>query len=141
MLSMQVVLRVRGDPASAMSAGRAALYSLDPDLPLGKVSTLAALVDHFMMEPRFSMLLVSAFGVLAVVLTSIGMYGMVSYSVAQRTRQIGIRMALGAERHDVFTMVVGQGARLAFLGITLGSGGRVGDHEADPKRALWRAGH
>jgi predicted permease len=125
MLSMQVVLRVRGDPASAMSAARAALHSLDPDLPLGKLSTLAALVDHSMTQPRFSMLLVSAFGVLAVVLTSIGMYGMVSYSVAQRTREIGIRMALGAERHDVFTMVIGQGAWLAFAGIALGLAGAL----------------
>jgi predicted permease len=120
MLTMQVALRVKGEPGSAMAAAREALHSLDPDLPIGKAATLASLVDSSMTRPRFSMLLVSAFGLLAVILASIGMYGLVSYSVTQRTREIGIRMALGAERRSVFRMVLGQGARLAGLGIAIG---------------------
>jgi putative ABC transport system permease protein len=73
-----------------------------------------------MTQPRFSMLLVTGFGVLAVIMAAIGMYGLVSYSVTQRTREIGIRMALGAERRDVFAMVIGQGAKLALMGIAIG---------------------
>jgi putative ABC transport system permease protein len=69
------------------------------------------------------MLLVSAFGFLAVVLTCIGLYGMLSYSVAQRTREIGIRMALGAERRDVFGIIIRQGVRLAIMGIAIGLAG------------------
>jgi predicted permease len=120
MLSMQVAMRVKGDPAAVMASAGNALHSLDAELPLGKAATLASIVDDSMTQPRFSMLLVAAFGVLAVVLSSIGMYGVVSYSVMQRTREIGIRMALGAERHTVLAMIVGQGARLAALGIAIG---------------------
>jgi predicted permease len=120
MLTMEVAMRVKGDTGNAMSAAREALHSLDPDLPVGKPAALASLVDNSMTQPRFSMLLVSTFGLLAVALASIGMYGMISYSVAQRTREIGIRMALGAERRSVFRMVILQGARVAGIGIAIG---------------------
>jgi putative ABC transport system permease protein len=103
-----------------MAAAREALHSLDPDLPVGIPATLESLVDNSMTQPRFSMLLVTGFGVLAVIMAAIGMYGLVSYSVTQRTREIGIRMALGAERRDVFAMVIGQGAKLALMGIAIG---------------------
>jgi putative ABC transport system permease protein len=120
MLTMQVALRVKGDPRSAVAATEEALHALDPELPIGKAASLASLVDNSMTQPRFSMLLVAAFGALAIVMASIGMYGLVSYSVTQRTREIGIRMALGAGRRDVFGMVIGQGAKLALLGIAIG---------------------
>jgi putative ABC transport system permease protein len=125
MLSMQVALRVKGDAAGVVAAARSSLHSLDPDLPIGTVSTLASIVEDSMTQPRFSMLLVAVFGVLAVALASIGMYGVVSYSVMQRTREIGIRMALGAKHGDVFAMVIGQGARLAALGVALGLAGSL----------------
>ena len=76
-------------------------------------------MDDSMSQPRFSMLLLGSFGA-ALLLASIGMYGVISYTVAQRTQEIGIRMALGAERRNVFGMVLGQGARLASLGIGIG---------------------
>lgn len=120
MLTMQVVLRLADDPASIVNAARQALHSVDPDVPVGKVATLSSIVGDSVVQPRFSMLVMSAFGVLASVLAAVGMYGVVSYSVTQRTREIGIRMALGAGRREVFRMVIGQGVGLAGVGITIG---------------------
>ncbi len=120
MLNLRVALRTKTDPASMTTSVRDAIHSLDPDLPLAKVTTLGALVDDSLSQPRFAMVLLASFGVLALLLASIGMYGVISYSVAQRTQEMGIRMALGAERGNVFGMVLGQGARLAGLGIAIG---------------------
>jgi putative ABC transport system permease protein len=122
---MQVALRAKVESSTVIAAARETLHSLDPDIPVGKVSTLASIVDDSMTQTRFSMMLMAAFGVLAVVLASIGMYGVVSYSVMQRTREIGIRIALGAERRDVFRMVIAQGARLGGLGIAIGLAGAL----------------
>ena len=120
MLNLRVALRTKADPASMTASVREAIHSIDPDLPLAKVATLTTLVDDSLSQPRFAMLLLASFGVLALLLASTGMYGVISYSVAQRTQEIGIRMALGAERRNVFGMVLSQGARLAGLGIALG---------------------
>jgi predicted permease len=120
LLNMRVALRTKADPAAMTESVRENIHAIDPDLPLAKVATLATLVDDSMAQPRFSVLLLGAFGVLALLLASIGMYGVISYSVLQRTQEIGIRMALGAQRRKVFGMVLGQGARLAGLGIAIG---------------------
>jgi putative ABC transport system permease protein len=120
MLNMRVALRTKANPASITGSAREAIHSLDPELPLAKIVTLATLVDDSLSQPRFAMLLLASFGVLALLLASIGMYGVISYSVMQRTQEIGIRMALGADRRKVFAMVLGQGARLAGLGISIG---------------------
>ena len=117
---MQVALRTVGDPAIMTASIRDAMKSVDPDLPLTKVAKLSTLVDRSLTQPRFAMLLVGAFGVLSLVLASVGMYGVISYSVTQRTREIGIRMALGAERGRVFNMVLRQGVHLAAAGILIG---------------------
>lgn len=120
LLSMDVILRTAQDPASVSASARAAIQSVDPDLPIANVRTLASIVSKSMTEPVFAALLLAAFGVLALLLAAIGMYGVISYSVVQRTQEIGVRMALGAGPCDVFRMVLGQGARLAVLGIAIG---------------------
>jgi predicted permease len=126
MLNLHVTLRTKADPASLTASVRETIQSLDPELPLSKVATLTTLVDDSLSQPRFAMLLLACFGVLALLLASIGMYGVISYSVLQRTQEIGIRMALGAERSNVFRMVLGQGARLAAIGIAIGLLAAVG---------------
>ncbi|HKF50992.1 MAG TPA: FtsX-like permease family protein, partial [Candidatus Acidoferrales bacterium] len=120
MLTMDVVVRTTQDPASIAASAREAIHSVDADLPVANVRTLANIVSTSMTEPLFSALLLAAFGALALVLATIGMYGVISYSVAQRTQEIGIRMVLGARPRSVFRMVLGQGTRLAVLGIAIG---------------------
>ncbi len=120
MQTMQAALRTKADPAALTASVREALRSVDADLPLANVTTLAGLVDDSMVQPRFSLFLVGSFGALALVLAMIGMYGVISYSVQQRTQEIGIRIALGASRGAVLRMILGLGARLASLGIAMG---------------------
>jgi len=120
MQTMQAALRTKADPAALTASVREALRSVDADLPVANVATLAALVNDSMAQPRFSLFLVGSFGGLALVLAMIGMYGVISYSVQQRTQEIGIRMALGASRGTVLRMVLGLGAQLAALGIAIG---------------------
>ncbi len=122
MLAMKAAVRTREDPAAATAYIRAAIRAVDPDLPVSGVKTLSAIVDDSTAQPRFAVLLVGAFGVLAITLAAIGMYGVISYSVVQRSREIGIRMALGARRRSVFRLVFKQGARLAGLGTAIGLG-------------------
>ena len=120
MLLMHVVLRGAGDAGSLTQGVRGALGRVDPDLPMAKVTTLKAIVDNSLAQPRFSMLLLAAFGGVALLLACVGMYGIISYSVAQRTREIGIRLAIGAQPRQVLWMILGQGTRLAGLGIAIG---------------------
>jgi predicted permease len=120
MLRMQVAVRTMADPTTVTGSVRSAIRSVDPDLPMAKVATLTTLADNSMAQPRFAMLLLGCFGALALVLASVGMYGVISYSVTQRTQEFGIRMALGAQRRDIFKMVLGQGGRLAGLGVLIG---------------------
>ncbi len=118
--TMEVVLRTRLDVPSAVTSARNAIHTVDADLPIANVRPLASLVDDSVARPKFSMLLLAAFGAFALILACIGIYGVISYSVAQRTREIGVRVALGANRLNIFRMILGEGARLAGLGIAIG---------------------
>jgi predicted permease len=120
MQTTQVALRTVADPAQMTASVREAMRSVDPDLPLAKIATLKALVGRSLTQSRFAMLLLAGFGALALVLAAIGIYGVISHSVTQRTHEIGIRIALGAERADVLGMVLSQSARLAGAGILIG---------------------
>lgn len=95
-------------------------WDQETDLPIAEVKTLNDVVSDSMAESRFSVLLLGAFGVLALLLVAIGMYGVISYNAAQRTQEIGIRIALGAQRGDVLRMVLRYGVRIAAMGIGIG---------------------
>lgn len=120
MLTLHVAVRTRTEPASMIESIRAAVAAIDPNLPIAHVATLQTVLSESVAQPRFTMLALAAFGGLALLLASIGMFGVISYSVAQRTREIGVRVALGARRGAVLQMVIGQALRLAFFGIAIG---------------------
>ena len=121
---MSLILKTDvADPLSLTPAVRSEVRKLDQELPIAQVSTLDQRLATATAQPRFRTMLISLFAAVALVLASIGIYGVISYSVAQRTHEIGIRMALGAQRHDVLKLVILQGAFLAITGAALGLGG------------------
>jgi predicted permease len=120
MTIMQVVLRSRGDPDAAIGSARDVLQALDPRLPLAKITTLSDLTDSALANEKFTMLMLGFFGTLSLLLTAIGIYGVISYSVSQRIREIGIRIALGATRVSIFSSTLHHCIRLAVAGVGLG---------------------
>jgi putative ABC transport system permease protein len=103
-----------------MPAIKAAVYEAASDQTVYDVQSVLQIASNSMSSQRFPMNLLGAFAVLALLLASIGIYGVISYSVAQRVHEIGIRMALGAEKREIFRMIIGQGLRLALAGLALG---------------------
>lgn len=115
-----IAIRTSTDPASIISAVRHEVRSLDKQTGISKVAPMDKIVSDSTSQRRFQMFLLAAFAIVALSLAAVGIYGVMSYAVAQRTHEIGIRMALGAGRGEVFRLVVGQGMRLASAGIALG---------------------
>lgn len=111
---------VNGETAAAGEAIRSLLRSIDPTLPVGDLQTLEAHVDAMMAGPRTIGQFVTAMGLIALMLAAMGIYGVMSHSVVQRTREIGIRMAMGAERRSVIRMVARGGMGLVVIGLALG---------------------
>ena len=115
-----LVVLTAGEPLNMAAAVRSEIWKMDKDLPLFKVQTMEQILALSVSARRFNMLLLSVFAALALILASIGVYGVMSYATAQRTHEIGIRIALGAEDRDVLRLVVRQGMILAFVGTALG---------------------
>jgi putative ABC transport system permease protein len=118
--AMNVIVRTALPPASMISAVRAQIASIDPDQPVMKIRTVDELMDNSRSQPRFTMFLLAGFSGVALALAVIGIYGVLSYSVAQRKQEFGIRLALGAERDHILRLVVRHGLLLAAIGITIG---------------------
>jgi putative ABC transport system permease protein len=118
--SMTLVVKTASDPHGIVSAVREEVRNMDKDLPLYNIQTMDEYLSAAVAQPRLITLLLVIFAGLALLLTAIGLYGVMSYSVAQRTHEIGIRMALGARPADVLRLVVGQGMMLAGLGVGIG---------------------
>jgi putative ABC transport system permease protein len=120
MRTMTVVVRTNGDPASFISRVRSELRAIDANLPPYKVQTMEQVLSASVSKTRFTMLLLTVFSALALILAAGGVYSVMAHSVAQRTHEIGIRNALGAQRGDIFKLIMGQGFILAMIGVVLG---------------------
>jgi putative ABC transport system permease protein len=125
-LSLALLLRTRGDTPRLSEALAREIRAVDPDLPVYSVRTMPELIGSALSQRRFLMRLLAVFGVLATALALLGIYGVIAYSVSQRTREIGIRMAIGARRIDVSRMVVQRGMALTVIGVLLGIAAALG---------------
>jgi predicted permease len=117
---MAVLVKTNGDPRALISASRNEVSSIDRELPVFNVKTMDDYLSASVASPRFNTTLLGIFAAVALILTIVGLYGVMSYSVAQRTNEIGIRMALGAQTRDVLKMIVSQGFKLVLLGLGIG---------------------
>jgi putative ABC transport system permease protein len=120
---MGLVLRAEADAGLLASVLRKEVMAVDPDQPVSNIQTMEQLMAASITRPRFVMLLLGLLSLIALVLAAVGIYGLMSYSIVERTHEIGIRMALGAQEADVLRMVVGQGLKLIAVGLFIGVAG------------------
>jgi putative ABC transport system permease protein len=118
--NMAVVVKTTSEPAALLAAMRQQVSQLDPALPIFGISTMKELRDHNVAPDRFNLGLIGGFAVLALVLAIIGLYGLLSFTVTQRQREIGVRIALGAQRFEILNLVMGQGMQLVLIGAFIG---------------------
>jgi putative ABC transport system permease protein len=118
-----LVVRGAADPSTLVTPIRTAIHNIDPSLPISNIRTMEDAVLAAQSRPRFLALLLTIFATVALVLAAVGIYGVISYSVAQRTNEFGIRIAMGASTSKVLGMVLGQGARIALIGFAIGAAG------------------
>jgi putative ABC transport system permease protein len=123
--TMSLVVRTRGSAGAVASDVRNAIWSVDKDLPIDRVETMDKLLAASGAERRFTLILFEAFGIVALALAAVGIYGVLSGSVTERTREIGIRLALGAPRANILGLIVRQGMTLTLLGVIIGLGGAL----------------
>jgi putative ABC transport system permease protein len=124
--STVLVVRTSGDPAALAGAVRNAIWSVDKDQPISNVATMVQVIGASMAERRFAMTLFSIFAGLALVLAAVGLYGVLAHSVSTRTNEIGVRIALGAQKASIYRLVLSQGLYLTALGIGIGVAGAAG---------------
>jgi putative ABC transport system permease protein len=119
-LPITFVVRTKVDPTSLIASIRDVVTAIDPDVPVAELATLESWVDKAMAQSRFLLVLSATFAFLALVLASLGLYGVLSYTVRQRTREVGVRLALGASGDDMMRLMLGQGLVLSAIGLVLG---------------------
>jgi putative ABC transport system permease protein len=119
--ALSVVMRTASEPRSVANALQAAVHEIDPNQPLVKIRTMEENVASSIAQPRFRTLLLTIFAAIALFLAAIGIYGLMSYTVTQRTREIGLRMALGSRPVDIFRLLIGNGLRVTLMGIVVGA--------------------
>jgi predicted permease len=118
--SMSIVVNSRGEPSALIEPMRALLREMDPDVPMYAVRSMSQIRDITVAQPRLYLVLIGCFAITAMLLAAIGLYGVLAYAVGQRTREIGIRLALGAGRGEVLRMVMSQAGTLVVVGVALG---------------------
>jgi putative ABC transport system permease protein len=123
--SVTIGVRTAEDPASMSKTVAAAVHSVDPEVALADLKTMDEVKEKLLVGDRFTLLLYGGFALLALVLAAVGIYGLMAFTVSQRTQEIGLRIALGASRNNVTGLIVGEGSILALIGLGLGIGGAV----------------